>query len=205
MPGPGNGILARFALESRRTRTNPGVFPGICLDFLRRLAPFRRVAPTHGAALRKIPRDGIDSAEAQDDAGGSADQSYEHHMRLVKHSDVFGLRAAFLSESSRGGRRRRAWTCEDAPPQRLATRILARKIRRSFPRPRGENDDLAFTDSSHKNSACPGHPPSREMGSIRRQALRSQVSDARRGFLVGYSPISGPIGACLLYPFATEI
>src|SRR5208282_4222298 len=34
------------------------------------------------------------------------------------------LRAASLTDSTPGGRRRRASTCEDAPPQRLATRLL---------------------------------------------------------------------------------
>jgi hypothetical protein len=39
--------------------------------------------------------------------------------------------------------------------------ILARKIRRSFPRLRGE--DVVFTDPSHKSSAYPGRRPSRQM------------------------------------------
>ena|SRR5271157_1771661 len=42
-------------------------------------------------------------------------------------------RAAVLPDSTLGGRRRRARTCEDAPSQRLATRMEPRLLRKSRP------------------------------------------------------------------------
>ena len=76
------------------------------------------------------------------------------------------LQAAFLFESPRGRRRRRAWTCEDAPPQRPARRIEPRLLRKGCPaiharlalRPRSRpfwgtksNDNTYLENRKHKS------------------------------------------------------
>src|SRR5271157_2812923 len=50
-------------------------------------------------------------------------EKYAGRRGLSLGVTFLALRAAFLSDSPLGGRRRRAWTCEDASPQGLATRI----------------------------------------------------------------------------------
>ena len=63
----------------------------------------------------------------------------EIQASFFRESGLFkGLRAnpncePLLSDSPLGGRRRRAWTCEDAPPQRLAIRMEPRLLRKSRP------------------------------------------------------------------------
>jgi len=62
----------------------------------------------------------------------------EFQVSFFRESGLFkGLRAnpncEHLSNSTLGCRRQRAWTCEDAPPQRLATRTEPRLHRKSLP------------------------------------------------------------------------
>src|SRR5271157_1025903 len=60
-------------------------------------------------------------------------EKYAGRRGLSLGVTFLALRAAFLSDSPLGGRRRRAWTCEDASPQGLATRIEPRLLRKSCP------------------------------------------------------------------------
>src|SRR5271157_1571818 len=62
-----------------------------------------------------------------------SDLSGERRLVAMEGESAPALRAAFLPDSTLGGRRRRAWTCEDAPSQRLAIRVEPRLFRKSRP------------------------------------------------------------------------
>ncbi len=126
---PHSHILKRRAPPSRTRGASPAARSSMKRQRQRGLFRVKREYLTQRVEGFPKPGEGKSKSLGRKfKANGSKFQVYFFH-----ESGLFKDLRANLSESPLGGGRRRAWTCEDAPPQRLVTRIDRACFARAVP------------------------------------------------------------------------